>query len=138
MERGDNVAILRDGKAVRVGKVTRTAIKQFTVGREGNFLLSSMRKVGSPDVTCRAVSQAEANQITAEIEAERERESEARFQAEQAERQAEYDALPESAKLAGKLKWMCECNSEKKISAAPIELLRGIVEWATSAGLELE
>jgi hypothetical protein len=59
-----------------------------------------------------------------------------RLEAEQ--RQAEYDAMPESIKLARRLRFISNIINESKLATAPIEHLRGMIEWANANNIEKE
>lgn len=85
-----------------------------------------------------SVTEEESKRIANEIQELDRAERELRWEAEQRDAKAAYDALPEVVKLARALCWMCDCNSEKAISEAPVEHLRGIVAWAQENGLTTE
>ncbi len=84
------------------------------------------------------VEQEDAERITREISEREIADRDARYAAEEAKSRAAYEALPESIKLARSLKWLCDCESEAKISGAPIEAMRSIIEWAKANNLTTE
>lgn len=58
--------------------------------------------------------------------------------AEEAARQAAYDALPEEFKLARKLEFFCNCHDSKTIAKMPIDTLRAAVQWIEISKFDCE
>jgi hypothetical protein len=134
--KGDRVTIhSADGTLIGVGTCHRPTSRQVGITGNGVTALCYSLTTGKEVGGTRYFVPATAEQL-AHAEAELEERAEERERQRQAKHQAAYNALPESVKLARSLAWICDINGEAKISKAPIDALRAIVEWAKAEGLD--
>lgn len=137
IKKGDEVSIhdtrIGDGEPVCIYKVSKALAKQIRAGGS-NYLRSTGMQVGDNRFQARPLTPEKKAEIEASIEERLERADAER----KAKAQAAYDALPEAIKLARKLRYVCDMNSEADIAAAPIEHLRALVEWFAQQGKETE
>ena len=139
---GSSVAIYKNQELVSVGFVVADSPRLLRVKAQkhaGTYLKSKLCHREYPYITLKGpITEGEAKDLKDQIEEAETRRLEEQDRLQQEKAQAEYDALPENIKLARKLRWFCECNREETISQAPIEHIRGIVEWAIANNKEVE
>lgn len=147
IEAGTPVVIRYNGKPMAIGKCSNVMVRQVRIyetfnpwdrSRYGGNYLKRGVKVGDPQYTFEPIAADEVAAFWAAIQHDFESDIAKRNAEESARAQAAYDALTEAVKLARCLRWLCDCESEKRIAEAPIEHLRGLVEWAKEQGLTTE
>ena len=138
---GDWVKILKDGNAVGVDQVKEVTARRIHTKRSGvNYSrINGRQYAGRFHIV---PTTAEAAQTLAARLKEAEEAAVLAREAEESRRiRAEYDALPEGAKLFRKLQWVFDTTDEKKFSTlpnVPIDAMRTIAEWVEKNKLETE
>jgi hypothetical protein len=131
IEVGDTVTIHdRNGKLIDAGTCSRKINTRVRISHEisslrRDYMIKSGKCIGR-DQWARAATRKQYTEAVADL---KRREAAKQAEADR-DRKAAYDALPESIKLARELMGICDWQSEESLAGAPIEHLRGIVEWA--------
>lgn len=133
--KGDRLLIYRDDRLKDVASVIHETPTQLRVKSRRILATTFSRRtgngIGSAKVfSLRLATDAEIAAAEKELEAQRLEKEES----EQRARQAAYDALPESVKLARSLMFYCDINTEKKLSEMPLGTLRAAVQWIEEHG----
>ncbi len=118
--------IVRDskGKLVKVATVMRATATRYATKGGKAYLIKTGKEVGGSNIATLVTSEADLVAAEAELdrlleEAEQRRDAEAK---------AAYDALPEAIKLARKIRWFCDSESEEAVSFLPLDVLRKMDE----------
>lgn len=114
-----------------IARVTDNIICEKGLGAR-RFSRRTHKQIGG-QLTFEVATEAQAASAVKVLEDERER----RRIHENLAHQAAYDALPESVKLARKLRWLCDVTSEGKVAGMPIETLRSAVDFLESHGKDM-
>lgn len=121
-------------RLVAVAEVIGVDRRQCRIRNYGAFSLSTGNQFGGGEKFFRRAGAEELAKSQAKLDAEAE-ESERKSEA---EKKAAYDALPEEVRLARKLEFFCNVNSEKTIARMPLDVLRAAVAWVEENNLERE
>lgn len=134
IEPGDMMIVRLDGVIVSICQVRSVTKTQFALcGWSGLKWMHTGKQVGGKRIATRG-SPTEIASAESELKERLEQEE----RDEDAKRQAEYDALPETVKLARSLRWLCDCESEAQLAQAPIEAMRTLVAWAKERNMTTE
>lgn len=140
MQKNDPVLYYRyveDGRSelCGVGEAIRVLKTKCNVHPWGEFKLSTGERTDGTRGFIHRPTQEELFNAKQEMK----RKAEEKETADEARREAEYDALPEAVKLARKLEFCCSVNNvERTIARMPIELLRAVVAWIEAEKLECD
>lgn len=120
-------AIIRDatGQLIAVEKVVRVMSTQAIISQYGRFVLKSGKAIGR-DLYASSPGQASIAAAEAELERRKKDMEEAKAQS----RQAVYDALPDSIKMARRIRYAFDIASEQTVAEMPDDLLLRLSQWA--------